>query len=60
MITKRKLGRGKVRVTFTVPPMDNVQQLNLVGDFNGSEANDACVFCLTGQQLSLCEQGSRR
>lgn len=34
MITKRKLGRGKVRVTFSMPPLDAVQQLNLVGDFN--------------------------
>jgi len=34
MITKRKLGRGKVRVTFSMPQIDNIQQLNLVGDFN--------------------------
>ena len=34
MITKRKLGRGKVRVTFSMPPIEKVQQLNLVGDFN--------------------------
>ena len=34
MITKRKLGRGKVRVTFSMPPLDDVTQLNLVGDFN--------------------------
>ena len=34
MINKRKMGRGKVRVTFTMPPIDYVQQLNLVGDFN--------------------------
>jgi 1,4-alpha-glucan branching enzyme len=34
MITKRKMGRGKVRVTFSMPAMLNVAQLNLVGDFN--------------------------
>jgi len=34
MITKRKLGRGKVRVTFSMPAIENVAQLNLVGDFN--------------------------
>ena len=34
MITKRKLGRGQVRVTFTMPKLDQVQQMNLVGDFN--------------------------
>ncbi len=34
MLTKRNLGRGKVRVTFTMPPLDGVEQLNLVGDFN--------------------------
>jgi len=34
MLTKRKMSRGKVRVTFTMPAIDHVQQLNLVGDFN--------------------------
>ena len=34
MIEKRKMGRGKVRVTFSMPQIENVQQLNLVGDFN--------------------------
>src|SRR5688572_25058245 len=34
MITKRKLGRGKVRVTFSMPPLDDVTQFCLVGDFN--------------------------
>ena len=34
MIAKRKMPRGKVRVTFTMPSMEGVQQLYLVGDFN--------------------------
>ncbi len=34
MITKRKLGRGKVRVTFSMPQIENARQMNLVGDFN--------------------------
>ena len=34
MITKHKLGRGKVRVTFTMPELEGVKQLYLVGDFN--------------------------
>ncbi len=34
MLTKRKLGKGKVRVTFSMPPLEGVKQLNLVGDFN--------------------------
>ena len=34
MLNKRNMARGKVRVTFTMPPIDQVQQLNLVGDFN--------------------------
>ena len=34
MITKRNLGRGKVRVTFTMPKLEGVKQLFLVGDFN--------------------------
>jgi 1,4-alpha-glucan branching enzyme len=34
MLTKRNLGRGKVRVTFTMPKLEGVEQLFLVGDFN--------------------------
>ena len=34
MLTKRNLGRGKVRVTFTMPKLEDVKQLFLVGDFN--------------------------
>ena len=35
MITKRKMGRGKVRVTFAMAPTNGIKQLSLVGDFNG-------------------------
>jgi 1,4-alpha-glucan branching enzyme len=34
MLTKRNLGRGKVRVTFSMPPLEGVNSLTLVGDFN--------------------------
>jgi 1,4-alpha-glucan branching enzyme len=34
MLTKRKMGRGKVRVTFAMPPLEGVTALHLVGDFN--------------------------
>lgn len=34
MLTKRKMGKGKVRVTFSMPPLEGVKMLNLVGDFN--------------------------
>ena len=34
MLTKRNLGRGKVRVTFTMPKLEDAKQLFLVGDFN--------------------------
>ena len=34
MLTKRKLAKGKVRVTFTMPELEGVKQLYLVGDFN--------------------------
>jgi 1,4-alpha-glucan branching enzyme len=34
MLTKRKLGKGRVRVTFQMPPLEGVTQLHLVGDFN--------------------------
>jgi len=34
MVTKRNLGRGKVRVTFSSEKLEDVKQLFLVGDFN--------------------------
>jgi len=34
MLTKRKLGKGKIRVTFQMPALEGVTQLHLVGDFN--------------------------
>jgi 1,4-alpha-glucan branching enzyme len=34
MLTKRNLGRGKVRVTFAMPPLEGVTSLAVVGDFN--------------------------
>lgn len=34
MLKKRKLAKGKVRVTFNMPRLDDVTQLYLVGDFN--------------------------
>jgi 1,4-alpha-glucan branching enzyme len=34
MLAKRKLGRGKVAVAFSMPPLEDVKQLHLVGDFN--------------------------
>jgi len=34
MLNKRKLAKGKVRVTFSMPTLDGVEQLNVVGDFN--------------------------
>ena len=34
MLTKRKLTKGKVRVTFQMPALEGVTQLHLVGDFN--------------------------
>src|SRR5215468_9958200 len=34
MITKRKMARGKVRVTFSVAPIDSAKQVNVVGEFN--------------------------
>ncbi|MBL8059008.1 MAG: isoamylase early set domain-containing protein [Anaerolineales bacterium] len=34
MLTKRQLGNGKVEVTFTMPALEGVSRLYLVGDFN--------------------------
>lgn len=34
MLKKRKLTNGKVRVTFSMPPLEKVTTLHLVGDFN--------------------------
>jgi len=39
MLTKRKLAKGKVRVTFTMPPLEGVSQLYVVGDFNNWSIN---------------------
>jgi 1,4-alpha-glucan branching enzyme len=34
MLTKRQLGNGKVEVTFTMPALEGVTRLYVVGDFN--------------------------
>jgi 1,4-alpha-glucan branching enzyme len=34
MLTKRATGNGKVEVTFTMPALEHVSKLYLVGDFN--------------------------
>lgn len=34
MLHKRKLARGKVRATFTLPALEGVTALTLAGDFN--------------------------
>jgi 1,4-alpha-glucan branching enzyme len=34
MLTKRPTGNGKVEVTFTMPALEHVTKLYLVGDFN--------------------------
>ncbi len=34
MLSKRKMPKGKYRVTFSMPPLEGVTQLHLVGDFN--------------------------
>ena len=35
MILKQELEKGKVHVTFTMPALEGVEKLRLVGDFNG-------------------------
>lgn len=35
MLKKRRLAKGKVRVTFSMPPLEGVDSLHLVGEFNG-------------------------
>ena len=35
MLQKKPLGGRKVEVTFRMPPLDDVVELNLCGDFNG-------------------------
>ena len=51
MLTKRKLGRGKVRVTFTMPKLEGVKQLFLVGDFNN--------WSVASRQREKATSGSR-
>jgi 1,4-alpha-glucan branching enzyme len=39
MLTKGKLLRGKAKVTFTMPALEDVEALYLVGDFNNWSIN---------------------
>lgn len=39
MLTKRKMGKGKYRVTFTMPRLEGATHLSLVGDFNNWSIN---------------------
>lgn len=39
MLTKGKLVRGKAKVTFTMPALEDVEALYLVGDFNNWSIN---------------------
>ncbi len=34
MLTKRKLANGRIEVMFTMPALEGVERLSLVGDFN--------------------------
>jgi 1,4-alpha-glucan branching enzyme len=45
MLTKRKLARGKVQVTFAMPELEGVQQLHLVGDFNNWSVTETPLAC---------------
>jgi 1,4-alpha-glucan branching enzyme len=40
MLTKRKLPKENVRVTFTMPALEGVTSLHLVGDFNNWSVNE--------------------
>lgn len=40
MLTKRKLPKGNVRVTFAMPALEGVTTLHLVGDFNNWSVNE--------------------
>ena len=41
MLQKKPLAGQKVEVTFRMPPMDDVVELNLCGDFNGWQLKGA-------------------
>jgi 1,4-alpha-glucan branching enzyme len=41
MLQKKLLAGHKVEVTFRMPPMDDVVELNLCGDFNGWQVEGA-------------------
>jgi 1,4-alpha-glucan branching enzyme len=40
MLTKRKLPKGNVRVTFAMPALEGVTSLSVVGDFNNWSINE--------------------
>src|SRR5687768_2961861 len=50
MIKKRKLAKNKYNVTFSMPPLEGITQMYLVGDFN--EWNE------TGTPMQKVDDGS--
>ncbi len=62
MLTKRNLGRGKVRVTFSMPKIEGVKQLFLVGDFNNWSVSETPLARATDEtwSVALTLDGGRR
>ena len=61
MVNKRKLANGKFRVTFSMPALDGVTRLNLVGDFNvWSETSTPMAQAADGSwNVALSLEGDR-
>ena len=62
MLIKRKMPKGKYRVTFAMPPLEGVKQLNLVGDFNNwSETETPLEQAADGSwSVALTIEGGRK
>lgn len=53
MLTKRQLKSGNVEVTFTMPRLDNVSRLYLVGDFNNWSIAEHPLTCAADGSWSI-------
>jgi len=62
MLSKRSLGRGKVRVTFTMPKLEGVKQLFLVGDFNNWSVSETPLTRAADEtwSVALTLEGGRK
>ena len=62
MLTKKKMARGKVRVTFSMPALAGVEKLEMAGDFNNWDPSATPLTPAKdgGWSVALTLEGGRR